>query len=97
MDFHPMSLCICSKFGHEAQQRVLEQCASVMNNSRQVCDDDVDNIIICGSDARVSVLNSALQVIWVACGTVSKPLAISLFSVRWQRLYALVNCLHALY
>lgn len=68
-----------------------------MNNSRQVCDDDVDNIIICGSDARVSVLNSALQVIWVACGTVSKPLAISLFSVRWQRLYALVNCLHALY
>jgi len=22
MDFHPTSLCICSKFGHEAQQRV---------------------------------------------------------------------------
>ena len=56
-----------------------------MNSSPHVCC-DVDNIIVYGSDARVYVLNSALQVIWVACGGVSKPLSISLFSVGWQRL-----------
>ena len=50
-----------------------------MKSSPHVCC-DVDNIIIYGSDARVYVLNSALQVIWVACGGVSKPLSISLFS-----------------
>lgn len=76
MDFHPTSLCICPTFGIE----VLEQCASEMNSSPHVCC-DVDNIIVYGSDARVYVLNSALQVIWVACGGVSKPLSISLFSV----------------
>ena len=41
-----------------------------MNSSPRRC--DVDNIIVYGSDARVYVLNSALQVIWVACGGVSK-------------------------
>ena len=56
-----------------------------MKSSPHVCC-DVDNIIIYGSDARVYVLNSALQVIWVACGGVSKPLSISLFSVGRQRL-----------